>query len=36
MKLKMSLPERPGWIFVVPGFDFVAKGLCKDGRKLTC
>ena len=24
MKLKMSLPERPGWIFVVPGFDFVA------------
>lgn len=24
MKLKMSLPERPGWIFVVPGFDFIA------------
>ena len=24
MKLKMSLPERPGWIFVVPGFDFMA------------
>ncbi len=24
MKLKMSLPERPGWIFVIPGFDFVA------------
>ena len=24
MKLKMSLPEHPGWIFVVPGFDFVA------------
>lgn len=20
----MSLPERPGWIFVIPGFDFVA------------
>ncbi len=24
MKLKMSLPERPGWIFVIPGFDFIA------------
>lgn len=24
MKLTMSLPERPGWIFVVPGFDFMA------------
>jgi len=24
MKLEMSLPERPGWIFVLPGFDFVA------------
>jgi len=24
MKLEMSLPERPGWIFVIPGFDFVA------------
>ena len=24
MKLKMSLPEHPGWIFAVPGFDFVA------------
>ena len=24
MKLKMSLPESPGWIFVVPGFDFIA------------
>jgi biopolymer transport protein ExbD len=24
MKLKMSLPERPGWIFAIPGFDFVA------------
>ena len=24
MKLRMSLPERPGWIFVIPGFDFVA------------
>jgi biopolymer transport protein ExbD len=24
MKLKMSLPERPGWIFVIPGFDFLA------------
>ncbi len=23
MKLKMSVPERPGWIFVLPGFDFV-------------
>ena len=20
----MSLPERPGWIFVIPGFDFMA------------
>jgi len=24
MRLEMSLPERPGWIFVLPGFDFVA------------
>ena len=24
MQLKMSLPERPGWIFVIPGFDFIA------------
>lgn len=24
MKLTMSLPERPGWIFVIPGFDFIA------------
>ena len=24
MQLKMSLPERPGWIFVIPGFDFMA------------
>lgn len=24
MKLEMSLPERPGWIFVLPGFDFIA------------
>jgi len=24
MKLEMSLPERPGWIFVIPGFDFLA------------
>ena len=24
MKLKMSIPERPGWIFAIPGFDFVA------------
>jgi biopolymer transport protein ExbD len=24
MKLEMSLPERPGWIFAIPGFDFVA------------
>jgi biopolymer transport protein ExbD len=24
MKLRMSLPEKPGWIFVVPGFDFIA------------
>lgn len=24
MKLEMSLPERPGWIFVIPGFDFIA------------
>jgi len=24
MKLRMSLPEHPGWIFAVPGFDFVA------------
>ncbi len=23
MKLEMSVPERPGWIFVLPGFDFV-------------
>jgi biopolymer transport protein ExbD len=23
MKLEMSVPERPGWIFVIPGFDFV-------------
>ena len=23
MQLKMSLPERPGWIFVIPGFDFM-------------
>lgn len=23
MKLEMSLPERPGWIFVIPGFDFL-------------
>jgi hypothetical protein len=22
MQLKMSLPERPGWIFVIPGFRF--------------
>ncbi len=24
MKLTMSLPERPGWIFAIPGFDFLA------------
>ena len=24
MKLKMSLPDHTGWIFVVPGFDFIA------------
>ena len=24
MKLKMSLPDQVGWIFAVPGFDFVA------------
>ncbi len=23
MKLESSLPEKPGWIFVTPGFDFV-------------
>jgi len=23
MKLEPSLPEKPGWIFVTPGFDFV-------------
>lgn len=23
MKLRMSVPERPGWIFVLPGFDFM-------------
>ncbi len=23
MKLDMSIPERPGWIFVLPGFDFL-------------
>ncbi|MGJ8695654.1 MAG: ExbD/TolR family protein [Verrucomicrobiaceae bacterium] len=23
MKLAMSVPERPGWIFVVPGVDFM-------------
>ncbi len=23
MKLEMSVPERPGWIFVLPGFDFL-------------
>lgn len=24
MKLEMSVPEHPGWIFVIPGFDFLA------------
>jgi len=23
MKLKSSLPEKPGWLFVTPGFDFL-------------